>query len=360
MNLTLCLTHDCEMACSYCYAGRKRKHSMTVETAAQAISFASAQDSDTFQLGFFGGEPLLEWDLLQECLRITKEKTAGRKLVLTVTTNGIGLTPKRLDWLYENNFYIGLSIDGNRTMHDITRRMRNGSSSYESVLRGLKTALIKPQSVETITVVDPSNVIHTADSIAFLAELGVKRISLNPNFYTEWNTEAQANLEKAYEAAADFMIAAYRSGKPVIINVLDSKIITGLKEGYARSDRCKFGCGELAVAPSGRIYPCERLVGEDNDDSVCIGTVQTGFDEKKYKSLLAKRGNSDLECDSCKLKPRCMNWCGCINYTTTGAIDSAPGILCFHEKLSIRVADRVATILFKERNPHFIKKFYKT
>jgi uncharacterized protein len=136
-------------------------------------------------------------------------------------------------------------------------------------------------------------------------------------------------------------------------------IITGVKGGYACSDRCKFGCGEIAVAPSGRIYPCERLVGNDDDDSVCIGTVAGGFAPEKYQALLAQRGNRDPECVGCALQERCMNWCGCINYTTTGRIDSTPGIVCFHEKLSIREADRVAKILFDERNPHFLRRFYR-
>jgi uncharacterized protein len=348
------------MACTYCYAGKKRKQSMTLATAAKAIDFAAKQDNSDFQLGFFGGEPLLEWDLLQKCVKIAEEKLADRNLVPTITTNGIGLTEERTDWLYSHNFYIGLSIDGNRAMHDTTRRLRSGASSHAAVVQGLHNALQCPEKVETITVLDPANISYTAESINFLAELGVKRISLNPNFYTEWNPQQLEEFKNAYEAAADCLIKSYRSGNPLKINVIDSKIITALKEGYACSDRCKFGCGEIAIAPSGRIYPCERLVGDDDDDAICIGDIQNGFDKIKYPEILAKRGNRDPECETCELKPRCMNWCGCINYTTTGAIDSSPGILCFHEKISIAAADRAAATLFKEHNPDFLKRFYQT
>jgi len=360
MNLTLCLTHDCDMACTYCYAGKKRQQAMSLATAEKAIEFAAQQDNSDFQLGFFGGEPLLKWELLQKCVEIAEKKLADRNLTLTVTTNGIGLTKARTEWLYSHDFYIGLSIDGNRAMHDTTRRLRNGASSHTAVLKGLHNALQCPERVETITVLDPANIAHTADSIAFLADQGVKRISLNPNFYTEWNPQQLEKFKTAYEAAADYLINSYRNEKPIRINVIDSKIITALKEGYACTDRCKFGCGEIAVATSGRIYPCERLVGEDTDDAVCIGDIFYGFDKIKYPEILAKRGNRDPECKSCKLKPRCMNWCGCINYASTGAIDSSPGILCFHERISIAAADRAAETLFQEQNLDFLKRFYKT
>jgi uncharacterized protein len=332
---------------------------MSLATAKAAIKFAAGLDDADFQLGFFGGEPLLEWNLLCEAVRLARQELSNRKLILTLTTNGMGLSAERLDWLLEQNFYLGLSMDGNRAMHDLTRRSRSGASSFDQTLRALKLLLERSDRFEVIMVPDPKNVIHAADGVAYLAELGVQRISLNPNFYVEWDAAALAHLEKSYKAVADLLLESYRAGSPVRINVLDGKIITGLKDGYACSDRCKFGCGELAVAASGRIYPCERLVGNDDDDAVCIGNVFDGFYRELYESILARRGNRDPECAQCKLQSRCMNWCGCINYTTTGAIDSTPGIVCFHEKLAIREADRVAALLFAERNEHFLRRFYR-
>ena len=358
MNLTLCLTHDCKLACSYCYAGVKQPRPMSLATAEKAIRFAAEQSIGAFQLGFFGGEPLQEWALLQASTRIAKELLSGRQLALTVTTNGMGLSESRVKWLFNEGFYLGVSIDGNREMHDACRSLCGGNSSFDAVLRGLKNALVHPARVETIMVIDPANVALAADGVAFLAGLGVERISFNPNFYAEWDESDLEALDHAYESAGDVMLSAYRDGDSFALNVLDSKIITRLKDGYAKSDRCNFGCGEIAVAPSGNIYPCERLVGDDSDHDVCIGSVHTGYDMEKRVSLIGKRGNQDLECATCDLRPRCMNWCGCINYSTTGAIDSAPGLVCFHEKLAIRVADRVAGTLFNEKNAAFLRRFY--
>ena len=83
-----------------------------------------------------------------------------------------------------------------------------------------------------------------------------------------------------------------------------------------------------------------------------------GFDEPKRANVLKKRGNVDTECIGCEFRPRCMNWCCCINYALTGAIDETDGIVCFHERTAIKVADRVGSLLFEEKNPAFLNRFY--
>ncbi|MBN2685468.1 MAG: SPASM domain-containing protein [Pontiellaceae bacterium] len=135
-------------------------------------------------------------------------------------------------------------------------------------------------------------------------------------------------------------------------------MITRLKDGYAACDRCSFGEREVAVAPSGNLYPCERLVGDDRNTEMQIGTVFDGFAEGNYLELLRRRGNANAECAECAQKERCMNWCGCINYATTGQINQVAGIVCFHEQLAIEVADRVGNALYAENNPAFLKQFY--
>ena len=70
LTCTLCLTHDCTLRCNYCYAGRKYKHAMSQETAQKAIDICLAEAKRVgkgLDLSFFGGEPLLEWELLQWC-----------------------------------------------------------------------------------------------------------------------------------------------------------------------------------------------------------------------------------------------------------------------------------------------------
>lgn len=151
----------------------------------------------------------------------------------------------------------------------------------------------------------------------------------------------------------------YRNNKPIAVNFFENKVITHLKNGFEQCDKCNFGEKEIAVAPSGNLYPCERLIGDDKNSTMCIGNVFDGFDKEKRQSILDKRGNINTECIECSVKTRCMNWCSCINYATTGQINMIDGIVCFHERMAIEVTDKIAEILFKEKNKKFIERFYK-
>lgn len=361
MDLTLSLTHDCNLACSYCYAGPKRRASMTMETAMKAIDFAFSIPAAKRQLGFFGGEPLLEWDLLQAstAYAATVAEKLGFTFKKTVTTNATLLTEDKAAWLKENAFWPALSIDGNRAMHDFTRPLRGGGSSFEAAMRGLDIALTFFPDLEVIVVPDPSNIAHLADAVQFLAEeKKVMRIAINPNFYTVWPEPELDQWKAAFHAIGRFYTTRYRDNHALAVNFIDSKIITRLKDGFEPCDHCNFGEREIAVAPSGNIYPCERLVADDCNTAMCIGNVFDGFDESKRLRILQKRGNVNPECAACAIRHRCMNWCCCINYAMTGAIDSTDGILCFHERTAIDIADSVAKTLYSESNPTFLARFY--
>lgn len=361
MDLTLCLTHDCNLDCAYCYAGDKLKRRMTREVADTAIDLVFQEPSTEMQLSFFGGEPLLEWDLLRHATdRVMRE--AGRSGVIlkkTVTTNATLLDRDKVDWLADREFYPALSIDGNRAMHNITRPLRGGESSFDQCMNGLRAAKTAFPEIEVIVVPDPANVHHMIDGVRYLVEEeDVQRVSINPNFYTEWSDSALDEWTRQFEALGDFYLERYRAGKAFALNFIDGKIITRLKNGFECRDRCTFGETEVVVAASGRLYPCERVVGSDDNDELCIGTVRDGIDMAKRASILKQRGNVNPECSDCSVKHRCMNWCCCINYALTGRIDRTDGIVCFHERLAIKVADRVGGELYEEANPLFLQRFY--
>lgn len=357
MDLTLSLTHDCNLSCTYCYAGGKRKQAMSWDIAKTAIDFAATRSATEMQLGFFGGEPLLEWELLQRATEYAEEQPV--ELKKTVTTNATLLNDDKLGWLAEHAFYPALSIDGNEVMHEITRPLSGGGSSFAACMAGLDATLKYFPDVDVIVVPDPGNIIHMVDGVIFLfEEKKVRRVSINPNFYCEWPDDALEMWRRGFEALGDYYLEKYKADEPIALNFLDGKVITRLKNGFDCHDRCDFGEKSIAVAPSGNIYPCERLVGEDNNDEMCIGNVCTGFVDEKRNALLGCRGNINPDCITCAIKNRCMNWCGCINYATTGAINTTDGIVCFHEQTAVAVADRVGGELYAEGNPAFMARFY--
>jgi uncharacterized protein len=361
MHLTLSLTHNCNCACTYCYAGSKRAEAMSFAIAKKSIDLAFDGTPEKVQLGFFGGEPLLEWELLKRAADYAREKSAALNIPLqkTLTTNGTLVTDDKMQWLHESGFYVAVSIDGVQAAHDACRPYAGGASSHKDTVRGLEIALAVDPLTEAIMVADPANVAHLCDSVAYLCgEKMVHRLTVSPNFYARWNDGALDLLERQLEAVADLFVNLYRNSTPVSISSIDNKLIARIKGGLACEDHCRFGDQEIAVAASGRIYPCERLIGNDKGDGLCIGTIDNGLNTEFLHPLLARRGRANPECKTCAIEKVCQSRCGCVNYALTGDIGLTGGIVCFYERITAAAADRAGGILYEEGNPHFLKRFY--
>ncbi|MDD2829412.1 MAG: radical SAM protein [Sulfuricurvum sp.] len=355
MNLTLSLTHACQLRCNYCYAGEKIDKRMNEETAMRAIDFAFEYPSQEMILGFFGGEPLLEWDLLQKSVERVEEKAKNTNTYLTktLTTNGLLLDEAKALWLSQHGFHIALSLDGNEKMHSTHRVFANQASSFEHTFSALN--IIKKyfdsNHFTIITVVTPQNVHHLYESVVELVEQhGVNHFTLSPNLYTTWD-EGETLWQEQYARIGEYVISSYEKGTPISVSFIDRKIEATLNE-HCRV--CSFGEMEIAVAPSGNIYPCERLIGDDSG-AVLLGNVHGGFDIPKRQEILRARGCAYSECETCEIQTRCQNSCGCTNYSLSGEINLPTPILCFNEKLSISIADYVYSQL--SENSYFIERW---
>ena len=234
MDFTLCLTHACNLRCAYCYAGEKHAVRMRWETARKAVDFSLGQTlkhaaakgrAPAAQLGFFGGEPLLEWKLLQDATRHASEEAGrlGIPLKKTVTTNMTLLDEAKAAWLMENHFWVGLSLDGNAAMHDTLRVDSHGCGSHAKCMAALAYYRGSQANGEVIVVIDPRNVAHLAESVEWLIAEDIRNIALNPNFMIDWPDPALHVWRAAYERIADLYANSYRQAQPVRINVSMAK-----------------------------------------------------------------------------------------------------------------------------------------
>lgn len=357
MDVTLVLTHDCNLGCGYCYAGAKFNRAMPESVARKAVEFAFSDEPKEVHLSFFGGEPLLSYDRLTASALHARELADARGVAIrmSVTTNGTLLTPARARELHELGVYVALSIDGTKEAHDVGRPTMGGGSSFADVERALKTLVKRGLPFETISVVTPANVRLLADSVAYLYREGVPRVGLNPCYEAVWTEEDLAAYGASLERVGDVVLEQFRSDRVVSLSVFDNKIIAAIKGGLADSDKCTLGATSVAVAPSGNLYGCERDVAEDEDQTLVVGHIDS------YVSTHAahcERGPLNPECGSCGERWRCASHCACANRAETGRSDLAGGTQCWHERAVARVADRIAETLWNEQNEPFLAWFY--
>lgn len=357
MDVTLVLTHDCNLGCGYCYAGAKLNKRMSSETATKVVDLAFSDGSPRVNISFFGGEPLLTYDQLVASATYahTLANERGVEVRMTVTTNGTLLDTARAKELHELGVYIALSIDGTREAHDAGRPKMGGGSSFDDVARGLGVLVDRGVPFETISVVTPQNAHLLGESVKFLFDAGVPRIDLNPCYEAVFQDEDLERYGKSLEQAGDAMMEWYRKGRIVSISVFDNKIIAAIKGGLAEGDKCSLGVSAIAVAPSGNIYSCERLVVEDENADDVMGHIDTW---KPVHEHACARGPVNPECAPCGERWRCSSFCACANRAETGRSDIAGGTQCWHERFTAKVADRIAETMWAEQNEAFIAWFY--
>lgn len=362
--LTLCLTHDCTLRCRYCYAGRKYAHAMTRETAEAAIELGLQEAADRscgLDIAFFGGEPLMEWELLQHCHGYLSTRAAEMSITVRygITTNGTLLSQDKLEWMAERNYLIGLSLDGSPAMHDTNRCFADGRGSHAAV----REALERINSIPTlrskvICVVNPANHLYLREGVRWLSKHYGGEIGLNFDYWSEWTDEQFDSLTQELEGMVSDLTDTYRNGQPVRLEAIDGKIRSHLYENAGFCNHCHIGEQEIAVSVDGKLFPCSRMVGVGDEPEITFGDVRSGIDRARQHYYIATRGNATPECRICTLRHRCTNTCGCTNYAGTGTINQVSPFLCNLQQTLIRLADSMAETLYQEKNSAFMNKFY--
>ncbi len=286
MRITLVLTHQCNLACTYCYAGEKFNRSMTYETGAQAIrmAFARTAPGEPVTVGFFGGEPMLEFGLMVRLARLAHRLglRQGRPVRFTVTTNATVLNEKHVRFLYTYDFDTALSVDG-LGQGNRHRPFATGRSSTAVVWENIERAAGLLSKLTVLMVVGPDTLSDLPASVERLHQLGVPAISLLPNVDVRWDEAAWGQAGYAFARLASMCRASLTSSRPLMLRPFIDRL-----RPAAAGGSCGFGDAELAVSPRGNLYPCARLVGTDVRRDVRVGTVAAGIDRAGLASVQSR------------------------------------------------------------------------
>lgn len=355
MKYTLFLTQRCNLACDYCYVGKSPER-MPVELARRIVDFAfqNTPSSEDVDIGFFGGEPLLEFPLLQEVVASIERHHDYDpcRVKLSVVTNGTLVTPEIAQYLAAHSVALQISCDGPPAVHNTFRHFPGGEGSSALVERGILAGISVFGLISVNAVYRPETLARLPETVDYLSSLGVRQIYLNPDFSAPWTAHDVDRAPGVYSAVADRYMRYYREGRPHFISLIDGKIALLLRGGYHPSEHCRMGEGEFAFTPSGRVYPCERLAGGDPDRHV-IGSVNHLVEIGPVSTHTASGPSVNTPCLSCSLRDYCMNWCGCSNYFMTGFYNRVGPFLCASERAWIEIAWNVFRTIEAELGPTF-------
>ena len=179
----------CNLRCRYCYYlekdhlyGSNDAHFMSERLLEKFIAdYMQAQTTPEVLFTWHGGEALLRPIAFYErALQLQRRYARGRQVVNSIQTNGTLLTPEWCEFLRENGFLVGISIDGPRNVHDAYRRTSADGPSFDRVMQGLQ--LLKDHHVEwnALAVVNNLNVEKPREFYRFFKDIGCQYLQFAP------------------------------------------------------------------------------------------------------------------------------------------------------------------------------------
>lgn len=171
----------CNLDCKYCFYLEKEalypqvsKWEMRQEVLETYIrQYIEAHDTPVVSFAWQGGEPtLLGVDYFRSLVAIQKKYANGKRIQNAFQTNGVLLNDDWCAFFNENEFLVGISIDGPHELHDTFRVDKGGRPTFDRVMRGLETLKRNCVEFNTLTTVHRANADHPLDVYRFLKQHG--------------------------------------------------------------------------------------------------------------------------------------------------------------------------------------------
>ncbi len=351
------LTLQCNHRCLYCQVTPEKRGAtgfdMSKQIAKKSVDIAFESPSPYIGLEFQGGEPLLNWPVLEYIVKYTKKinKTAKKELKISLVTNLTLMDEKKLAFLIKENVSIGCSFDGPGFVHNKNRiYLDSKGGSYKPLVENIKKvqqAIVRKKQKSNGEFVDNLNAILTTTKFSlpypkeivdeYLAK-GFNNIFIRPlsPFGLQRKTidiigySAEEFIE-FYEKALDYILELNLGGVLFVERTaaLALKRILSYKDSsyYEMRSPCGAGIGQIAFDYNGNVYTCDegRMAERMGHDNFKLGSVHedkfsTIVDNEVTRTMcLGSSLDNQAGCSDCVYKPYC-GICPLANFIEYGTI----------------------------------------
>lgn len=339
--VTMLLTNDCNLACSYCFESNKGKDYMPKEMALDILK-ATYNPVDPmagiFTLNMFGGEPLMNWDTFKAVCDYVLENNL--KIRITATTNLTLLTDEMIDYIDELSIPVLVSVDGIKEVHD-----KHRCNSFDKVIENMKKLIDRDLGylIEARMTVAPDTAKYMYESVKMLVDLGINNIANVPASDLEWDAQSIQDYKDNYEKILDMYINILNdetNKRNISLYKVDQALNLALEPIKEDTSMCNIGNPRWVIVDwKGDIWPCPDYPTTDNVDLIAgkIGNFYTGVDETKVdpKPMVA---TYELErCKGCEAISICKSGCPYENYTKNGKFNEPTIGYCTLQKAFVEI-----------------------
>ena len=334
-KITLQVTQNCNFRCSYCIYSEtdnemQRTHSnkrMSFGTAKRAIDFfiEHSRDNDSINIGFYGGEPLLEIELIKKCIIYAETISEGKEISFSITTNGSLLKSDLIEFFIKHNVLILISLDGPKQVHDRHRRLSaNGCGSFDIVEKNIVNIKKRyPEYLKKISfnvVIDPQDDSKCVNEFflnyELFKEINVRTSLIDDSYSNEkvYFTEDYV-VKDQYEYFKMLLNKFGRVSNTNISPIAEQRFISTenaisnlgemikLPDKMSHSGPCIPGVRKLFISVNENMYPCERV--SELSEAMKIGNLDDGYNIEKVRNLLNIVKLSEERCKNCWVISNC-------------------------------------------------------
>lgn len=329
----------CNLRCHYCYYLEKAcfykdssKRVLSEEMLDQFTKeYIETQTMNDVLFTWHGGEPLMRpLSFYRKALELQKKYGRGRNISNVIQTNGTLLTDEWCRFLHENNWLVGVSIDGPQEFHDEYRRTASGGPSWAKVMRGIQ--LLNKHHVEwnAMAVVNDFNADYPLDFYHFFKEMGCRFIQITPVVERMVNHADGRHLatltDDATAPVTDFSVTPEQWGR-FLCAIFDEWVRNDVGQTYVELFDCILAnwvgvtpgicvyakeCGHAGIMEfNGDVYSCDHFVFPEyrlgNIRKKTITEMLYGEQQQQFSRL--KSQSLPKECKKCEWEFACHGEC---------------------------------------------------
>lgn len=347
----------CNLACNYCYYLEKsklyqdnRKHIMSDGLLEKFVEeYINSQTMSQVLFTWHGGETLMRpISFYKKAIELQKKYSRGRTIDNCIQTNGTLLNDEWCRFFKENNWLVGVSIDGPQEFHDEYRRTKQGRPSFVNVMKGIQ--LLNKHQVDwnALAVVNDFNADYPLDFYHFFKDIGCHYIQFSPiveRIYKHDDGRYLASKDDEEVELSDFSITPRQWGNflcaifdewvkedvgTYFIQLFDATLANwmGVQPGICTLDKT---CGHAGVMEfNGDVYCCDHFVFPQyrlgNIHSKTL--VEMLYSEKQQKFGQDKFDTLPTQCKQCKYLFACNGECPKNRFSKTSTGENGLNYLC--------------------------------
>jgi uncharacterized protein len=331
---------DCNLDCKYCFYknrapevghGRQR---MTEEVLEKLIRDYLALGLSPAVFSWQGGEPMLMGlDFYKKAVELQKKYgSPGRKASNSLQTNAVLLDRQWCDFLRENEFLVGISIDGPKEYHDFYRTDRAGNGTFDKVAGAIELCLDRGVEFNALVLLNDRNTAQPDELFDFFLKMRLRYLQ----FITCVENDPQTGQ------IAGFSVTAGQYGR-FLCRIFDRWIDHGPEKLSIRDfDSILSWClaGEHTICTFQRLCDSYIVVEHDGSCFCCdffvrpayrLGSILEDPIDKlaggdKKRAFARRKRNLSSKCIVCRYMELCLG--GCIKDRVASGSDTGPSYLC--------------------------------